>query len=171
MINKLPILHNNVFLHGQLISFFFFWRIGCKPCINLYRCWLNNFISELDRTVLYAFIRPWIVFLFYSILLILFYWVTPYFIQSRLRLHTILIFSFLRYLYLSIYLSIFLYIYMETNRCHLYFHNLVPIGIYKAIRMPSYTMLNIKMQRDSGSTPWGFRMQGMHDLLLWFLKI
>jgi hypothetical protein len=38
--------------------------------------------------------------------------------------------------------------------------NLVPIGIYKARRMPSYTMLNVKMQRESNSTPWGFRMQG-----------
>jgi hypothetical protein len=26
--------------------------------------------------------------------------------------------------------------------------------------MPSYTMLNVKMQRESNSTPWGFRMQG-----------
>ena len=26
--------------------------------------------------------------------------------------------------------------------------------------MPSYTMLNINIQRDSISVPWGFRMQG-----------
>lgn len=26
--------------------------------------------------------------------------------------------------------------------------------------MPSYTVLNVKMQRESNSTPWGFRMQG-----------
>ncbi|CAF3329569.1 unnamed protein product [Rotaria socialis] len=29
--------------------------------------------------------------------------------------------------------------------------------------MTSYTMLNVKMQRDSNSTPWGFRMQGGKD--------
>ncbi|CAF4558687.1 unnamed protein product [Rotaria sp. Silwood1] len=29
--------------------------------------------------------------------------------------------------------------------------------------MPSYTMLNVKMQRESNSTPWGFRMQGGKD--------
>ncbi|CAF0813109.1 unnamed protein product [Adineta steineri] len=29
--------------------------------------------------------------------------------------------------------------------------------------MPSYTMLNVKMQRDSNATPWGFRMQGGKD--------
>jgi hypothetical protein len=26
--------------------------------------------------------------------------------------------------------------------------------------MPSYTMLNVKMQRESNAVPWGFRMQG-----------
>jgi hypothetical protein len=57
-------------------------------------------------------------------------------------------------------LSVYIYIYEKTNRCRLLLLNLVPAGIYQAIRMPSYTMLNVKMQRESNSTPWGFRMQG-----------
>jgi hypothetical protein len=29
--------------------------------------------------------------------------------------------------------------------------------------MPSYTMLSVKMQRESNSVPWGFRMQGNYQ--------
>lgn len=30
----------------------------------------------------------------------------------------------------------------------------------KKISMPSHTMLNIKIKRESNNVPWGFRMQG-----------
>ena len=78
-------------------------------------------------------------------------------VQSRL---------FLVWYYLSIYLSIYsqrlIDVFLSLSLSLLL--NLVPSGIYQARRMPSYTMLNIKMQRDSNSTPWGFRMQGRVDL-------
>lgn len=53
-----------------------------------------------------------------------------------------------------------IYIYQKTSRHHLLILNLVSIEISHTRIMPSYTMLNVKMQRESNSTPWGFRMQG-----------
>jgi hypothetical protein len=35
--------------------------------------------------------------------------------------------------------------------------------------MPTYTMLNVKMQRDSNNIPWGFRMQGKEKEVFFFI--
>lgn len=94
-------------------------------------------------------------------------WTNSVFHSFKVKTNTLISDVQSRLVFLSDIIYRAIYIYSETNRRLSLSRllNLVPPGIYRARRMPSYTMLNIKMQRDSNSTPWGFRMQGRVFLL------